>query len=228
MKKFLGVALAASLLPNAVLLLQRRREQAPEPVVRTRLVERDVAPVSPLPEAESVPRTLPTPAPEPAPAPTAAASRPLVSLAASPAVVEPGATVRVTCIVSSGVRSEKHWVGLFPIRAHVFSHIDYRMVDETSEPFLFQAPQKPGDYEFRYVLEDDRTSVAASNPIRVPGEVPVPPRIDIRAGEAVVKCGADIPAGGPRRTGSAGIPGTRRTETSCPGSMWKPTGASWS
>src|SRR6185503_443832 len=168
MKKFLGLALALSLLLNAALLLRKPST----PPVRTQVIERTV---TPEPRIVLVPRSDPDPAPvivsapppsAPVPVPAVIAAPPVVQLLAGPSDVENGAAVTVTCTVLSGKTSARHWIGLYADGAKVASYSAYLMVHEAAE-YAFKAPRAPGTYEFRYVLEDDATAIAASNPFRV-------------------------------------------------------------
>lgn len=187
MRKLLGLALLASLLLNAGLLLHRRRETAPAPVIQTRVIEKIV-----VREAEPGPSSQP---PLPAPAPERRQEivvPPTVALGSSSGVVEPDAELTVTCTIVTGSPSSKHWIGLYAVNAPMSTYASYRMVTTATPSYGFKAPRKPGDYEFRYILEDNRTAVAVSNPVRVLGDPPVPPRVELQAGAAVVKAGGEI------------------------------------
>src|SRR5262245_31948638 len=103
MKKFLGLALASSVLLNVVLLF-RRPEPAP-PVVRTQVIERVVAPEpsSAPPPPATRPSVEPPIVVSTAPTfPPAPAVRPTVSLIATPGFAEPGGEITVTCTLHSG------------------------------------------------------------------------------------------------------------------------------
>jgi Ca-activated chloride channel family protein len=193
MKKILGCALFLSLLLNGVLLL--RKPQPPPAIVRTQVVERRVAPEPvPVPEIESKPRTLPAPVvTAPVAAPTSLV-RPSVALVASSTFVEPGGEISVACTLQSGSTSTHQWVGLYAVNAHVSNHRGYHMVASLPATFVFKAPSTPGEFEVRYILEDDVTSVASSAPIRVLGNPPAKPMVDLRSGTTTVTCGGEIPA----------------------------------
>lgn len=192
MKKFLGPALALSLLLNAALLL-RKPPASPPPAVRTRVIERT------LPAEPPQPVSMPAPTPVVAPMPTAPlpavvpAAPPLVQLLAAPSDVASGATLKVTCSVVSGKTMPRHWIGLYAVGATVSTYSTYLMVHESPE-YAFKAPRAPGTYEFRYVLDDDATVVAASNPFQVTDEPLVRPLVDLQSGTTYVKCGGEIPA----------------------------------
>ena len=188
MKKILGFALFLSLLLNGVLLL--RKPEPPPAIVRTQIMERRVDPgPAPEPVIESTPRPHPVPIPEPAPL-----ARPSVSLIASSAFVEPGGEIPVVCTLQSGSTSTNHWVGLYSMNAHVSNHRGYHMIATLPATFVFKAPSTPGEYEVRYILEDNGTSVASSNPIRVLGNPPAKPMVDLQSGTTYVKAGGEIPA----------------------------------
>jgi Ca-activated chloride channel family protein len=189
MKKLLGLALALSMLLNAALLLRK-----PAPVVRTQVVERTV---TSEPQIVLVSRTDADPAPivvsAPLPVPAVLAAPPAVQLLAGPSDVASGAPVKVTCMVLSGKASPRQWIGLYVAGAKVGSTSAYLMVHEGAE-YEFKAPRAAGTYEFRYVLEDDATSIAASNPFRVYEEPSARPLVDLQSGTTYVKAGGEIPA----------------------------------
>jgi len=195
MKKFLIPALAFSLLLNAALLL--RRPEPPPPVVRTQVIERTVVsdpppiPVSPAPRPTPEPPIVVSTAPAPVPVP---AARPTVSIIAAPGFVEPGGEITVTCTLHSGAPAPTHWIGLYTVSAHVSNHQGYHMIASLPATVVFKAPRLPGEYIVRYVLEDNRTAIAASNPIRVLGTMPVKPMVDLQSGTTYVKRGGEIPA----------------------------------
>ena len=203
MKKLLGLALALSVLLNAVLLL-RKPEPAPPPLVRTRVIEK-VIPADPLPapvgsSSEPVSSSEPRPAPksdsrpafEPA-RPPVPETRATVSLLASPGYASPGEKITVTCSHLGGAMAPQDWIGLYPVGAPVTRYTDFRMVQVTSE-YVFIAPKSPGTYEFRYVLADNKTVIASSNPVVVLGNPPVKPMVDLQSGMTYVKAGGEIPA----------------------------------
>lgn len=189
MRKFLSLALTASLLLNAFFLLQSRRETPPPPVVQTKIVEKVV-----VRDAEPPPAPRP---PEP-PAPVVerrpiAALPPTVALSTTSGYAEPEGALTLTCTVTSGTPSPKHWIGLYALKAPATSYVSYQMMTGAGGSISFKAPGKPGDYEFRYMLEDNQTAIAVSNPVRVLGDVPPPPQVEVQPAATVVKCGSDIP-----------------------------------
>lgn len=193
MKKLLGPALALSMLLNAALLLRKPQPAAP-PVVRTQVVERTVMidPPASAPHANPEPKAVQTTAPlVPASVPVAPS---IVQLLAGPSDAASGSQVTVTCTVLSGKTSPRHWIGLYAVGATVSNYIAYRMVDAAAQ-VAFQAPRAAGTYEFRYILEDDATTIAASNPFRVYEEPSARPMVDLQCGTTYVKCGGELPAG---------------------------------
>jgi len=193
MRKLWGLALALSMLLNAALLM-RKPAPAPAPGVRTQVVERTV---TAEPQIVVVSRTDPVvvaaPPLAPAPVPAAVAAPPVVQLLAGPSDVGNGGAVKVTCTVLSGNTSPRQWIGLYVEGAKVGNYSSYLMVHESAE-YEFKAPRAAGTYEFRYVLEDDATAIAASNPFRVYHEPAARPLVDLQSGTTYVKCGGEIPA----------------------------------
>jgi Ca-activated chloride channel homolog len=190
MKTLLGLALALSMLLNAALLLRKPHVPA-APVARPQVIERTVRSE---PQIIIVPRTDPEPVPVIVSAPAIAAAPPVVQLLAGPSDAATGSQVTVTCTVLSGKTSSRHWIGLYAVGANVSSYSAYRMVDAAAE-VAFKAPRAAGTYEFRYILEDDATVIAASNPFRVYEEPSARPMVDLQTGMTYVKCGGEIPAG---------------------------------
>jgi hypothetical protein len=193
MKKLLGLALALSMLLNAALLL-RKSEPPTAPMARPQVIERTVMSE---PQIVVIPRTDPAPDPVivsvPVSVPTVVAAPPVVQLLAGPSDVGNGGTVKVTCTVLSGKPSPRHWIGLYADGAKVSGYSAYLMAHESAD-YSFKAPRAPGTYEFRYVLEDDATAIAVSNPFRVYEEPPVRPLVELQSGTTYVKAGGEIPA----------------------------------
>ena len=86
-----------------------------------------------------------------------------------------------------------HWIGLYKIHAHVSNHLGYQMISSLPATFTFKAPRASGEIEFRYILEDNRTAIASSNPVRVLGDPSPRPMIDLQSEAICVKCGGEIP-----------------------------------
>ncbi|MBI3855645.1 MAG: hypothetical protein HY293_08130 [Planctomycetes bacterium] len=174
MKNLLAAALLGSLLLNAFLLLRSS----------------DPPPLRPTPEAGSRPRPFVLPASQ-VPAGEARLS---VSLTVASGCAEAGGDIRVACALRSGAPSPKQWIGLFAIGAHASNHLGYHMVDSLPATFTFKAPRVPGEYELRYVLEDHRTSIAASPPVHVMGIPPSRPVVELQPGATLVKSGQEVQA----------------------------------
>jgi len=193
MKKFLGLALALSLMLNVVLLARKPAPPLP-PVVRTQVVERTVPPEPPR---ESVPRTIPESKPVvnagPIVPPRPPEARATVTLLARPGYASPGEKITVILDHLEGALSPQDWIGLFSVGAPVTRYADYRMAQVESE-YTFVAPRTPGQYEFRFVLMDNKTVITSSNPVVVVGAAPVKPMVDLQTSTAYVKCGGEIPA----------------------------------
>jgi hypothetical protein len=65
------------------------------------------------------------------------------------------------------------WVGLFKVGAPNTSYDDYwwRYTDaKTSGTLMLTAPNAPGQYEFRYLLDDGYVDTIRSNPVTVTTE----------------------------------------------------------
>lgn len=201
MKKLLGLALALSVMLNAALLLRKPVPPQP-PVVRTQVIERQVpTPLLPSePEAEPRSRILPDPreilipTTRPGPVPAAVpAAPPVVQLIAGPSDVASSGRVTVKCSLLSGKTSARQWIGLYAEGAEVSRYSAYLMVHDGAE-YVFKAPRAPGTYEFRYVLEDDATAIAASNPFRVYDDPVSRTLVELQSDTTYVKCGGEIPA----------------------------------
>lgn len=190
MKTVLGVALALSVLLNVILLL-RKAPEPPPPSVRTRVVEKVVTPEPSMPTPPAVavaPPMVPTPVAPPEPA-----ARPAVSLGASPGTAGSGSPITVTCTLTGGKPHPRHWIGLYAVGSEVTRYSGYLMVTGSPD-YRFAAPRAPGTYEFRYVLEDNATVVATSNPVTVFVDPASRPVVDLQSGTSYVKPGGEIPA----------------------------------
>ncbi len=187
-KHSLAVCLFASLLLNAFFALRPRSEAAP----KARDVATPPAPSPILPEIVVV--REPAPPADVAPRPTPRAAFPVISLLARPTYIEPGREITVTCTVHAGGASSRDWIGLFPVGASVTGHKAYLMAVEESGTYYFKAPTAPGAYELRYILDDDRTSVASSGVVTVLGNLPPPPLVRVESLATTVRRGQEIPA----------------------------------
>ena len=99
----------------------------------------------------------------------------------------------MTLSVLSGSTSRRHWIGLFAADAAVSRHLSYLMIRDGAV-YEFTAPREPGSYEFRYVVEDERTTLAVSNRITVFGSAPSRPLVNLQVAATTVRAGAEIPA----------------------------------
>lgn len=93
----------------------------------------------------------------------------VVSLVASPTVAAAGTPLTVNWIAPKG-RSVADWVALFKVEISNSNYDDARWQHTkgtVSGTYTVSAPALPGDYEFRYLLNDDYTDVARSGPITV-------------------------------------------------------------
>jgi hypothetical protein len=92
-----------------------------------------------------------------------------VSLVGGPARVTPGSTLTVSWIAPEG-RSKWDWIGLFKYAAANTTYNDgwYDYTNGAiSGTFKVIAPSEPGEYEFRYLVDDGFHDVARSETITV-------------------------------------------------------------
>ena len=91
------------------------------------------------------------------------------TVTATPSSVGPGAQVSVSWTAPLG-SSSKDWIGLYRVGAASNGHLWWRYTDgATSGSFLKNLPTDPGQYEFRYLLNDGFTEAARSNVVTVTG-----------------------------------------------------------
>ncbi len=89
------------------------------------------------------------------------------SLIATPSTVAPGGQI-VVSFTAPGGSSYQDWVGLFQVGAANTNYLDGGYTTGlTSGSFNVPAPTTPGQYEFRYLLNNGFTSVATSNTVTV-------------------------------------------------------------
>ena len=92
---------------------------------------------------------------------------PAVTLTASPTAVNPGSNVTVSFTAPAG-QPALDWIGLYRVGD---DNRAYRWWTYTngaaSATYNLAAPSEPGDYEFRYLINNGYTDVARSNPFRV-------------------------------------------------------------
>jgi Ca-activated chloride channel family protein len=96
------------------------------------------------------------------------ASRPIRVVAAEAVVEGPesamaGDAVEVT---ARGPAGGGHWIGFAPAGSDVGAYLDYARPEGTESRVVLTAPEAPGDYELRYVLNESE-KIVASRPIRV-------------------------------------------------------------
>jgi hypothetical protein len=94
---------------------------------------------------------------------------PPYTLAARPATVAPGGPITVTW-TARPASSSLDWIGLFLVGDpnNAFTTWFYTG-GATSGSRQVTAPARPGQYEFRYLIDNSLTSVAASNTVTVTG-----------------------------------------------------------
>ena len=109
-------------------------------------------------------------------------AQPTVTLTATPSVVAGGQTITVTWTASDDT-SYTDWIGLYEQGAPNTSYLAYKYTEgSASGSVTFNAPETPGTYEFRYLLNNGYTDVATSNPVIVlrallSGLVYIPPDV---------------------------------------------------
>ncbi len=197
MNRLLGTLLALSVLLNVVLLL--RPAPAPRAQERTKIVR------------ETVVEERPVPVPVPAPPPTVRAEEstgsllgprrttpppppPLgtITLMASPTTVSAGDPIVVTWTSSTEREGGEDWIGTYLPDAENGAYGEWKPAGKGRHgQVTIAAPDVPGAYEFRYLLDGGYVSVAASNLVTVIG---TPGHYTVDAGATVVRPGAPLTA----------------------------------
>jgi len=89
-----------------------------------------------------------------------------VTLSVTPSVVAPGGQLTVSWTAPSGL-SALDWIGLYKIGDSNSHFITYEYAEPRSGSRTFTAPMQPGQYEFRYLVDDEYNDAARSGPITV-------------------------------------------------------------
>ena len=90
-----------------------------------------------------------------------------VEITASPTVVAPGGDLIVSWQAPPG-RSVSDWIGLYKVSDPNTVYITYEYtMGLPSGTLKFRAPAQAGEYEFRYLVDDEYNEAARSGPIRV-------------------------------------------------------------
>jgi hypothetical protein len=94
-------------------------------------------------------------------------SQPLPTLTASAAVVDPGSALSVTWNTASA--GPLDWIGLFKVGSgnSEFQSFGWQYAGATSGTFTLKAPEQTGQYEFRFLPDDDYVDVARSQTVTV-------------------------------------------------------------
>lgn len=104
---------------------------------------------------------------------------PVYTLAATPGTLSLGGSFVVRWTAPAG-RPATDWIGFYKVGAPNSPSLWWQYTGgAASGSFTVPAPTQPGQYEFRYLLEDGYTSVAASNPVGL--------SVDIEALRAAVR-----------------------------------------
>jgi hypothetical protein len=97
-----------------------------------------------------------------------------ISLTASPNLVASGGQLTVSWVASSG-QSRSDWVGFFKVGypSTTYQSGWWQYTDGAASGTLtLSAPTQPGEYEFRYLLDDGFIDVARSSPVTVSASAP--------------------------------------------------------
>lgn len=91
----------------------------------------------------------------------------VVTLTVGQTLVAPGGQLSVSWVAPTG-RSSFDWVGLFRVGEPNTSYLWYEYTNgATSGTVTLSAPTQPGQYEFRYLLDDGYIDVVRSGPVTV-------------------------------------------------------------
>jgi hypothetical protein len=98
--------------------------------------------------------------------PAAFTYQPIV-LSASPAIAAPAGDLFVTWEAPTG-RPALDWIGLFKVGASNTAYISYEYTNGAASGTLkFRAPAETGEYEFRYLVDDEYNDAARTAVIRI-------------------------------------------------------------
>jgi hypothetical protein len=115
------------------------------------------------------PRPLPaapTPLPAPPPAPQPPPSIEGYTLTPSSEIVSPGGELSVSWTAPQGAYFD--WIGIFSVGARNCDYGWYEYTKgETSGTLTLKAPDRAGQYEFRYHLDDGCVETVRSSPVTV-------------------------------------------------------------
>ena len=93
----------------------------------------------------------------------------LVTLTAGPSVAAAGAPLSVTWVAPGRIRPgiDGDWIGLFKVGDENKAYLWSQATTGVSGTFALSAPELPGEYEFRYLVDDDYVDIARSSVITV-------------------------------------------------------------
>jgi len=144
------------------------------------------------PSAPTPPPALPAPVPVPVPVPVALQG---VSLTSNPSVVTAGGQLGVSWVAPSG-RSAWDWIGLFKVADPSTSYENgwWQYTNgAVSGTLTLSAPTQPGEYEFRYLVDDGFNEAARSTRVTVTPSAPSPPGVyTVTAGTNTVGPGGQL------------------------------------
>jgi RHS repeat-associated protein len=106
----------------------------------------------------------------------------IYNLTASPSTIVVGGRILVSWHAPAG-RPATDWIGLYKVGDPNQNYQTYQYTQGAATGSLqFTAPATPGQYEFRYLLEDGYTSAATSNTVNVTSPTPVNQAPTVNAG----------------------------------------------
>ena len=98
----------------------------------------------------------------------------------------------VVTVRASGPESSRHWIGFAPKGSEPNAYLDYKRPTGPTSELELRAPAEPGDYELRYVLNENER-VLASRPVKV-----VAATVYVRGpAEAAAGANIEVEAAGP-------------------------------
>ena len=91
----------------------------------------------------------------------------VMTLAASPAVVAPGGPITVTWVAPGRERAFGDWIGMYRVGDQNVDYGWWDYVADIAGTVTATAPMAPGEYEFRYLIDDGYVDIMRSNRVTV-------------------------------------------------------------
>jgi hypothetical protein len=89
--------------------------------------------------------------------------KPMVDLQSGTTYVKCGGEIPASWLLLSGRRSPQDWIGLYAPGAKNQDYVTWKYVADVDQGRMtLQAPNQPGTYEMRYLLDNGYESVATS------------------------------------------------------------------